>query len=176
MNKGPGDSRILFFKSESLLFVVHFGPKRCLYILWWPCLPEDVTRSSARNSIVNKMFIIIQTIHEQILKPRGTFVFLVAIFQMKEFHAQSFNKRISGLYSVDFSSSVPYNTLNDYIEVFCRTEKHFVDVLVKIIHPSKGLSLVEWSWGSWEQILVKNWKQHPWVGLWRGLLQNGEDF
>ena len=67
VNKGPGDSRILFFKSESLLFVVHFGPKRCLYILWRPCLPVDVTRSSARNSCLNKCSLLSRPpVHEQI--------------------------------------------------------------------------------------------------------------
>ena len=95
---------------------------------------------------------------------------------VKEFQAQSFINEYQDcilLTSVVQSPTTLSMTILRYSVGLNNTSLMF---LLKIVHPSKGLSLVKWSWGSWEQILVKNWKQHPWVGPWRRLLQNGEDF
>ena len=95
---------------------------------------------------------------------------------VKEFQAQSFINEYQDcilLTSVVQSPTTLSMTISRYSVGLNNTSLMF---LLKIVHPSKGLSLVEWSWGSWEQILVKNGKQHPWVGPWRWLLQNGEDF
>ena len=63
-SKALGTVESVFKKS---VIVVHFGPKRYLYILWRLCLPVDVTRSPARNSCLNKCSLLSRPpIHEQI--------------------------------------------------------------------------------------------------------------
>ena len=82
----------------------------------------------------------------------------------------------TGQYSVDFSSSVPYNTLNDYIEVLGREKKTVFSRFSSPLKMFPGLSLVEWGRGSWEQVLVETRLQHSWMGPWWRLSQNGDFF